>query len=78
MYGEAGKLGIIGVHEDYIVIICGFPKIRCTILGVPIIRIIVFVGPYWGPPIYGNYHIRIIWGYIRVHRDASSLQPRVD
>ena len=29
-----------------------FPKIRGTILGVPILRIIV----YWGPPILGNYH----------------------
>ena len=26
-----------------------FPKIRGTILGVPIIRIIVFWGLYWGP-----------------------------
>ena len=29
----------------------GFPKIRGTILGVPIIRTIVFGGLYWGPPI---------------------------
>ena len=35
----------------------GFPKIRGTLLGVPIIRIKVFWGLYWGPPIYGNYHI---------------------
>ena len=28
-----------------------FPKIRGTILGVPIIRTIVFWGLYWGPPI---------------------------
>ena len=34
----------------------GFPKIRGTILGVPIIRTIVFWGLYWGPLILGNYH----------------------
>ena len=40
----------------------GFPKIRGTVLGVPIIRIIVYGDLYWGPlnpkpytP--GNYHI---------------------
>ena len=35
--------------------IWGFPKIRCTILGVPIIRTIV----YWGTLILGNYHINL-------------------
>ena len=35
----------------------GFPKIRGTILGVPIIRIIVFWGLYWGPLVLGNYHL---------------------
>ena len=35
----------------------GFPKIRGTILGVPIIRIIVFRGLYWGEPTLGNYHV---------------------
>ena len=39
--------------------IWGFPKIRGTILGVLIIRIIVFGGLYWGPPILGNSHIGI-------------------
>ena len=33
----------------------GFPKIRGTILGVPVLRIIVFWGLYWGLPILGNY-----------------------
>ena len=28
-------------------------------LGVPIIRLIVFWGVYWGPPILGNYHVSI-------------------
>ena len=32
----------------------GFPKTRATSLGVPIIRIIVFGGLYWGPPILGK------------------------
>ena len=34
-----------------------FPKIRGTLLGVPIIRTIVFWGLYWGSQILGNYHI---------------------
>ena len=37
----------------------GFPKIRVTILGVPIVRIIVFGGPYWGPPILGNHQMHV-------------------
>ena len=41
-------------------LIWGFPKIRGTFLGVPIIRTIVFWGLYWGPLILGNYHI--LWG----------------
>ena len=36
--------------------IWGFPKIRGTLLGVPIVRIIVFRGLYWGSLILGNYH----------------------
>ena len=34
----------------------GFPKIRGTILGVPIIRTmtIAFWGLFWGPPILGS------------------------
>ena len=35
----------------------GFPKIRGTILGVPIIRILVYYGLYWGPFILGNYQV---------------------
>ena len=35
----------------------GFPKLGLQFLGVPIIRIIVFGGLYWGPPILGNYHL---------------------
>ena len=35
----------------------GFPKIRGTLLGVPITRIIAFWAPYLGPLIYGKYQI---------------------
>ena len=35
----------------------GVPKIRGTFLGVPVTRMIVYEGLYWGPPILGNYHI---------------------
>ena len=38
-------------------VIWGFPKIRGTILGIPIIRTIVYWGLYWGSLILGNYHI---------------------
>ena len=38
--------------------IWGFPKIRGTFFGVPIIRTITYWGLYWGPLILGNYHIR--------------------
>ena len=38
----------------------GFPKIRGTLLGVPIIGIIIFGGLYWGSHILGNY--QMIWG----------------
>ena len=27
------------------------------LFGVPIIRVIVFWGLYWGPPVLGNYHV---------------------
>ena len=42
--------------------IWGFPKIRGTILGVPVIRTMVFWGLYWGPLILANYHIRPVEG----------------
>ena len=33
-------------------------RIRGTFfLGGPIIRIIIYWGLYWGPPIMGNYHV---------------------
>ena len=36
----------------------GFPRIRGTLLGVLIIRTIVYWGLYWGPPMLGNYHVQ--------------------
>ena len=42
-YGVYG-LGLSNVRAH----IWGFPQIRGTILGVPIIRTIVFWGLYWG------------------------------
>ena len=35
-----------------------FPKLGVPFLGVPIIRTIVYLGLYWGPPILGNCHLR--------------------
>ena len=46
------KLGLYGGLLGF-----GFPKIRGPILGVPIIRIIVYWGLYWGPLIEGNYQM---------------------
>ena len=40
---------------------------RVTFLGVPIIRTIVFLGLYWGPPILGNYHLSTGWGIKMLH-----------
>ena len=40
-----------------LILICEFPKIRRTILVVPIIRIIVFRGLHRGPRILGNSHL---------------------
>ena len=42
------KLGITSV------IIWEFPKIWGTLLGVPILRILVYWGLYWGPPNFGK------------------------
>ena len=48
---NGGSLGGGGGASIYIYIyIWGFPKIRGTILGVPIIRTIIFWALYWGPP----------------------------
>ena len=44
----------------FIGIIWGFPKIRGTFLGVPMMRTIVYWGLYWGSLILGNYPIGIM------------------
>ena len=46
-----------GIGCDWGFCIWEFPKIGGTLLGVPIIRTIVFWGLYWGPLILGNYHM---------------------
>ena len=53
-------------------IIWGFPKIMGTFLGVPIIRIIVYWGLYWGPLILGNYHMLGYYG-TRMEQDYILL-----
>ena len=45
----------------------GVSYIKGTILGLPIIRTIVFWGLYWGPPILGNYHMFRPKGRCRHH-----------
>ena len=45
------------------------PKIKGTFLVVPKLRIIVFWGLYWGPPVYGNYYERVSAFEEKVHRD---------
>ena len=49
---------IVGYVDPVGIRVWRFPKIRGTFLGVPIIRIIIFWGLDWGPPILGNYHLR--------------------
>ena len=58
--GSGKRWGLVepGIHLWTAIEIWGFPKIRGTLLGVPIIRTIVFWGLYWGPPYFGKlpYH----------------------
>ena len=57
------------------------PKIRCMILGVPIIRTLVVWDLYWGPPILGQLpyidtYIHIIYTYIYIlflHMQTNKL-----
>ena len=64
--------------------IWGFPKIRGTFLGVPIIRIIIFWGLYWGPSILGNYHLTKIrpttvssWNLKHCNPQALRPEPEI-
>ena len=45
------RIGALGAA-----LIWEFPEIMGTFVGVPIIRIIVYWGLYWGPLLLGNYH----------------------
>ena len=48
MGSRGGFSGRFRIHAGYIVGFWRFPKITGTILGVPIIRIVIFWGLYWG------------------------------
>ena len=45
---------LLRLEERWAAQICGFPKIRGTLSVVPIIRIIIYWGLYWGPPYLGK------------------------
>ena len=47
----------LGTQRDVSKLKWGFPKIRGTILGVPLLGIVIFWGLSWGPLILGNYQI---------------------
>ena len=49
---KGSSLAVLLIRDQW-----GFPKIRGTILGVPIIRTVVYWGLYWGPLILGNYQV---------------------
>ena len=63
----------------------GCPKLRGTCLGIPIIRIPLFWGLYFVPPILGNYHLgppywlACICGYFcrMIHEDPPHEQTRI-
>ena len=44
-------------------VIWALPNIKGTLLGVPIIRTIIFWGLYWGPLVLGNYHMLELYMY---------------
>ena len=54
------------------------PTIMGTFLGVPIIRIIVFWGLYWGPFIMGNYHKCLILYHADAQRNLQTYIPNLD
>ena len=53
------RIGLLGLKGDILGIYGGFPKISGT-FGVSIIRMMIYWGLYWGPPILENYHIGIM------------------
>ena len=60
------------VRASGVGLIWSFPKIRGTILGVPVKRIIVFWGLYWGSLILGKYHLP--WVEKHGNHDSTSLK----
>ena len=52
----------------------GVPKIRDTLLSVPILRTIVYWGLDWGTLILGNYQMGqktlVVQGYVGLYRDT--------
>ena len=75
---RAGKLRMAWTHfkaQSPFCMIWGFPRIRGTILGVPIIRIIIFLGLYWGPRIYGKLPFNGEFG-LRHGRMGASVNRR--
>ena len=51
------ELSATAALEICVLEVWGFPEIRGTILGVPIIRIVVFWGLYWGSLFLGIYQV---------------------
>ena len=56
--------------------ILGFPKSRGTLLGLPIIRITIFWGLYWGPLIFGKLPFRRV-GVSSLRFRAKGLELRL-
>ena len=64
------KRSVSGLHESL-----GFPKLRGTFLGAPIIKTTVYWGLYWGPLILGNYRLVVArGGYILAHEEHMASQ----
>ena len=53
------RLGAVFIRTAAVITIWGFPKIRGTLLGVPIIRIIVSWGSILGSPYFGKLPFRL-------------------
>ena len=74
MFGRHSSFGLRESHrvwglqsspraESFVYVgIWEFPIIRGTLLGVPIIMIVVYRRLYWGPLILGKYHLSPLYG----------------
>ena len=47
-------------------------QIRCTVSGVPTIRILVLCGLYWVPRVLGSYHIHSSLHFMFMHVSLDS------